>query len=71
MEVLKDIAEADAQHMLTPLPGNAIKYRASIYAGDLVIFLRPHPEDFIYIRQLLELFAGASGLNTNVDKCLI
>ena len=59
MEVLNAlIAEADAQHMLTPLPGNAIKYRASIYADDLVIFLRPHPEDFICIRQLLELFAG-------------
>ena len=72
MEVLSTlIAEADCLQVLTPLPGDSIKYRASVYADDLVTFLRPLPNDFICIRQLLQLFAGASGLDTNVDKCLI
>ncbi|XP_066323862.1 uncharacterized protein [Miscanthus floridulus] len=36
MEVLNAlIAEADRRALLTTLPGNAIKYRASIYADDL------------------------------------
>jgi hypothetical protein len=42
MEVLNAlIAEADRRTLLTPLPGNVIKYRASIYADNLVIFLAP------------------------------
>ena len=72
MEVLNALfAEADRQGQLTPLPGNTIRYRASIYADDLVVFLAPCPLDFSCIRQLLEVFAGASGLATNLDKCTI
>jgi len=59
MEVLNAlITEADRHAVLTPLPGNAIKYRASVYADDLVIFLAPTPQDLSCIRQILELFAG-------------
>ena len=57
--------------MLTPLPGNAIKHRASVCADDLVVFLAPTPQDFSCIRHILELFAGTSGLATNLDKCTI
>jgi hypothetical protein len=38
---------------------------------DLALFLTPTPEDFRCIRAILDLFAGASGLITNLDKCLI
>jgi len=55
------IVEADRLHVLTPLPGNAMKHRASVYADDLVIFLRPEPSDFTCILQLLLLFVGAFG----------
>jgi hypothetical protein len=72
MEVLNAlIAEADRRTLLTPLPGNVIKYRASIYADDLVIFIAPSTQDFSCIRHILELFAGTSGLTTNLDKCTI
>lgn len=72
MEVLNAcIAEADRMHVLAPLPGDAIKCRASIYADDLVIFLHPEPADFVCIRHILQLFAGTSGLHTNLDKCLV
>jgi hypothetical protein len=51
MEVLNAlIAEADHRALLTPLPGNVIKYRASIYADDLVIFLAPTALDFNCVR---------------------
>jgi len=65
------ISEADRCAILTPLPGNTIKYHTSVYAADLVIFLVSAPQDFSSIRYILELFAGASGLSTNLDKCTI
>jgi hypothetical protein len=44
MEVLNTlIAEADHRGVLTPLPGNVIKFRALVYADDLVVFLSPNP----------------------------
>lgn len=42
MEVLNEmIAEVDRRGVLKPLPRNVIKFRASVYADDLVIFLSP------------------------------
>lgn len=72
MELLNAlIAEADRRALLTPLPENGIRYRASIYADDLVIFLAPFTQDFCCIRQILEMFAGTSRLATNLDKCAV
>ena len=70
MEVLDAlIAEADRRAVLTALPGRAVSCQALVYADDLVVFLHPSAQDFTCIRQILELFAGASGLSTNLDKC--
>lgn len=72
MEVLNALlAEADRRGELTPLPHHNIKHRVSLYADDLVVFLAPTERDFHCVRQILELFAGASGLSTNIDKCTI
>jgi hypothetical protein len=72
MEVFNALLEqADLGGMLSPLPGNLVKFRASIFADDLVIFLRLKPEDFSCIKEILGLFAGASRLLTNLDKCMI
>jgi hypothetical protein len=47
MDVLNAmICEADRQGQLSPLFGSRIKFRASIYADDLVIFLAPVAHDF-------------------------
>jgi hypothetical protein len=71
MEVLNAlIYEADRQAIFSLLP-DKIKYRASVYADDLVIFLSPSTQDFANIRCILHRFEGASGLATNVDKCVI
>jgi hypothetical protein len=64
------ICEADRRALFVPLP-DKIKQRASIYANDLVIFLSPEAGDFANIRHILDLFAGASKLITNVDRCVI
>jgi hypothetical protein len=68
MEVL--IHQADQRAVFSPLP-DRIKHRASVYAADLVIFLSPDRNDLINMRRILDLFASASGLATNVNKCVI
>jgi hypothetical protein len=71
MEVLNAlISKADRRAIFSPLP-DKITHRASVYADDLVIFLSPCVQDFNNIRRILDLFASASGLATNVDKCVI
>lgn len=71
MEALNSlIREADRRLVLTPLPGLAIVHRASLYADDLVLLVAPNTIDLQCVTQILQLFAGASGLVTNVDKCV-
>ena len=48
-----------------------IKERAFMYADDVIIFLSPQQQDLVLTRGILEIFAGASGLRTNMSKCLI
>ena len=70
MEALNSLLrEADRQRILAPLPGNSIMHRASLYADDLVVLVSPSAEDLTTLQHILTLFAGASGLVTNVDKC--
>jgi hypothetical protein len=72
MEVLNAmVAAANCRGLLSPLPGSHFGQRMSLYADDLVLFLVPKPEDFSCIHAILDLFAGASGLITNLDKCLL
>ena len=71
MEVLNSlIREADRRSVLSPLPGTAIPYRASLYADDLIVLTAPKSEDLQCLHHILQLFAGASGLITNVDECV-
>ena len=71
MEALNSlIREANRRLALTPLPGQAIAHRASLYADDLVLLVAPNTNDLHCVIQILQLFAGASGLVTNVDKCV-
>lgn len=72
MEVLNAmVREADRGGLLSPFHGDHFEHRMSLYADDLVLFLAPKLEDFSCIRAILDLFAGTSGLLTNVDKCQI
>lgn len=42
-----------------------------MYADDVVVFTAPEQQDLVLTRAILEIFAVATGLRTNPDKCLI
>jgi len=54
--------------LLSKIRGRAARFRASLYAGDAAIFIRPDKDDFKNLTQLLYNFGEASGLNTNMAK---
>jgi hypothetical protein len=70
MEALNCIFRlADVHGLLKPLQPTSIKFRLSLYADDLVIFLSPIAQDLMSVRTIMDTFAGASGLQTNIGKC--
>lgn len=62
------IAYADQHGFLSPLPLPVTGCRVSLYADDLVIFVLPEPDDLLVLRELLGIFANASGLFVNWAK---
>lgn len=52
----------------SPLCSRALHHRISIYADDVVLFLRPLASDIDLSLDVLNLFGEASGLKTNVQK---
>jgi hypothetical protein len=42
--------------------------KASLYADDVVIFIKPTKQDVDALKELLEMFRLASGLHTNLQK---
>jgi hypothetical protein len=57
--------------LLRPQQSLAVKHHCSIYADDVIIFLRPHVDDARAIKEILRIFGEASGLRTNLAKCSI
>ena len=71
MEVLNALLRlADEKGLLRRLH-TRVKERVFMYADDVVLFTSPVVQDLVLIRAILEIFAGASGLHTNLAKCLI
>lgn len=58
----------DREYMFTRLPG--LVKRISLYADDVVVFLAPVAHDLLSLRSLLQLLGQASGLFTNLAKCV-
>jgi len=56
---------------LSRLRGRTTKIRASMYADDTAIFVKPTREDILAMAELLTLFGEASGLKTNFQKSKI
>ena len=52
-----------------PLAASGLHGRTSIYADDVVTFLKPSMEDSRTFMSLIEDFGVALGLRTNLDKC--
>ncbi|WVZ76358.1 hypothetical protein U9M48_024338 [Paspalum notatum var. saurae] len=69
MEVLNGlVVKASQQNLLHPLAVPQISHRISLYADDVIMFLRPIRTDLTLLSQLLDVFGTASGLRTNLAK---
>jgi hypothetical protein len=62
---------ADLAGVLSSLRASAIRHRVSLYIDDLVVFIDPTELDLTVVRAIMEMFADASSLRTNVGKCQI
>ena len=57
--------------ILAPLGSQPLKFRTSIYADDVMIFIKPAAEDIQAVMQILDVFGGATDLHTNLAKSKI
>ncbi|WVZ94534.1 hypothetical protein U9M48_040415, partial [Paspalum notatum var. saurae] len=70
MEALNGLIKlADLEGFLSNIRQPSVRRRALLYADDLVIFVMPSRSDLRLLKCLLEAFAGATGLCTNLSKC--
>jgi hypothetical protein len=70
MDVLNSFFRlAESRSLFTPLHAPSIKYRVSLYTDDIVAFIAPATRDIVLLKGILQSFARASGLHTNMAKC--
>lgn len=62
------ISKANEVGLLQPLPARALGHRVSLYADDVILFLRPVEAEIHLIRDILVRFGETSGLKTNLQK---
>jgi hypothetical protein len=62
------IAQAAREGLLQPLSTRNLQHRISLYADDVVLFLRPEVSDISITTDTLNIFGEASGLKTNLQK---
>ena len=67
MDVFNSIVKkANDEGLLQPLAARNIHHRVSLYADDVVLFLRPVATDLHLVEDILRLFGSATGLKTNI-----
>jgi mannosylglycoprotein endo-beta-mannosidase len=70
MEVLHYALEKATQEgHLAHLAVSGLRQHTSIYANDVVTFLRPRVEDLRVFAVIIDDFGATSGLRTNLSKC--
>ena len=62
------VRRAVEEELLDPIGRCTPVQRVSIYADDVVMFLKPSVQDLVTVRGLLRLFGEASGLRVNCQK---
>lgn len=62
------LLQATEQGLLTPIGASPIKMRASLYADNAALFVRPIAADIDNLQQILQNFGDAMGLCTNFQK---
>lgn len=48
-----------------------VKFQCSLYADDVILFIRPTAQEATMVKEILTTFGAASGLHTNLAKCSI
>jgi hypothetical protein len=54
--------------LLAPIGNCTTTQRVSIYADDVVLFIKPEVQDLVTVRRILEVLGEASGLRVNYRK---
>jgi hypothetical protein len=69
MDVLSSLFSlAESKGLLQSLEGANVRNRLSIYADDVVLFVKPLEEDLNCVKMILDCFGSASGLISNMHK---
>ncbi|KAE8766488.1 Serine/threonine-phosphatase BSL2-like protein [Hordeum vulgare] len=69
MDVLTEMmVKAQEAQVLTKIPGYTLMQRLSLYADDVVLFIRPMDLDLLFVRDALSISGEASGLVVNYTK---
>lgn len=72
MEPLNRLLElATAKGLLSPIKNKMAKLRMSLYADDATVFVNPVREEVQVVAEILTIFGNASGLITNMGKCVV
>jgi hypothetical protein len=72
MEVLPALLlAADIEGALKPIGSQLPRFRASLYADDVIMFINPCLDEVTAARRLLDAFGEAKGLRTNFAKSSI
>jgi hypothetical protein len=70
MKVLNSLfGQTEECNLFTSLHALAIRFIVSLYADDLMVFLTPNEADVRLACAIMEFFADALGLRTNIAKC--
>jgi mannosylglycoprotein endo-beta-mannosidase len=65
------LQSASSSGLLSPINSRSASLRASLYADDVAVFLKPIKEDVQVVAYILDVFGHASGLITNRAKCVV
>lgn len=69
MEPLKRMFElATMRGIVAPLARRGMRHRLSMFADDVMIFIKPNDQDLQACASLLRIFGEASGLHVNLNK---
>uniref|UniRef100_A0A8R7UGP9 Reverse transcriptase domain-containing protein n=1 Tax=Triticum urartu TaxID=4572 RepID=A0A8R7UGP9_TRIUA len=72
MEPLQRMFEqATRRGILEPLARSGVRQRLSIFADDVVVFIKPKPLELEISKRIFEMFGEASGLRINMAKSAI
>lgn len=72
MDVLhRLLAKASADGVLRPLQAHGVKFQCSLYADDVILFIKPIVQEAMAVKEILKIFEDASRLQTNLAKCSV